>query len=405
MAVGPGTSGEFYTIDGVKVAAVKSGIRYTEKLDLVLIELSEGSSVSGVYTQNDFCAAPVLVTKAHIQNAFPRYFLINTGNANAGTGEEGKTNALQCCDAVASVAGVSVQQVLPFSTGVIGEELPTDKILQSVPQLFESLAEQNWREAAEGILTTDTRSKLVSIKTKISGKEVSITGIAKGSGMIKPDMATMLAFVFTDADIDRELLDQLLADASQKSFNRITIDGDTSTNDCCMLAATGRSSLSVGELQAEDREEFVRALEAVFIKLATEIVKDGEGASKFVSIKVANGKSTAECLNVAYAIAESPLVKTALFASDPNWGRILAVVGRAKVEDLAIEKVTIDIGKLRIASNGSVHPAYSEEKGQEQMDKEEIDITIDLCRGDVSETIWTSDLSHDYIRINAEYRT
>lgn len=405
MAVGSGTSGEFYPITGVKLSATKSGVRYADRLDLVLIEIAEGSCVAGVYTKNDFCAAPVLVTKAHIQNDLPRYFLINTGNANAGTGEQGKTDALRCCDAIAKASGVSVQQVLPYSTGVIGEALPTEKILQAVPDLVEGLAADNWQDAAEGILTTDTRSKLVSVRTVIKGQELSITGIAKGSGMIKPNMATMLAFIFTDAYIDRELLDQLLTSASEKSFNRITIDGDTSTNDCCMLVSTGTANVSVGELEPIDRDQFVEALEGVFTTLAKEIIKDGEGASKFVTITVSNGKSKDECLQVAYLVAESPLVKTALFASDPNWGRILAVVGRAKLANLAIERVTIDIGDVRIVSNGGVDPDYLEERGQQQMDAEEIEITIDLNRGESSETIWTSDLSHDYVRINAEYRT
>ncbi|NKB34184.1 MAG: bifunctional glutamate N-acetyltransferase/amino-acid acetyltransferase ArgJ [Pseudomonadales bacterium] len=405
MAVGSGCTGEFHPVAGIKLAAAKSEIRYADRLDLVLIELAENSSVAGIYTQNAFCAAPVAVTKAHTQNAFPRYFLINTGNANAGTGKSGKLNALRCCQVFADLGGVSVQQVLPFSTGVIGEELPVDKILLAAPILYSDLSENNWPVAAEGILTTDTRPKLVSTQLEIDGKLITITGIAKGSGMIKPNMATMLAYVFTDADIDAELLDQLLRKASNKSFNRITVDGDTSTNDCCMLAATGKANISIGELDATSRSRFVDSLDTVFVELATQLIKDGEGASKFVTVRVESGKSSNECLRVAYAIAESPLVKTALFAADPNWGRILAVVGRADLDDLELDKVIINIGDVGIVSQGGVDPTYTEEQGQAVMDHDDIVITVALQRGDSVESIWTSDLSHDYVSINADYRS
>ena len=405
MAVGPGCSGDFIPVAGVKLAAAKSEIRYPDRLDLVLIELAENSSVAGVYTQNAFCAAPVSVTVAHAQNAYPRYFLINTGNANAGTGEAGKLNALRCCQAVADLGGVAVQQVLPFSTGVIGEELPVEKIVVAVPDMFTSLDPGNWAEAARGILTTDTRHNLISTQLEINGDQITITGIAKASGMIKPNMATMLAFIFTDADIEADLLDQLLRQANNKSLNRITVDGDTSTNDCCMLVATGKANVSIAELDSESRGNFTEALEGVFVELAKQLVKDGEGASKFVSVRVESGKSSEECLQLAYGIAESPLVKTALFASDPNWGRILAVVGRVGLEDLDLEAVTIDIGDMRIVSNGSVDPGYREELGQAQMDADEILIRVCLHRGECEETVWTSDLSHDYVSINADYRS
>jgi len=405
MAVGPGFSGEFYPVSGIKLAAVKCEIRYPDRLDLVLIELARNSRVAGVYTQNSFCAAPVTVAKAHSQNASPRFFLINTGNANAGTGECGKRHTLRCCQSIADLGDVSLQQVLPFSTGVIGERLPVEKILAVAPDLYQELAENNWPNAARGILTTDTRPKLASVQLKVGGKTVVITGIAKGSGMIKPNMATMLGFIFTDADIDAKLLDQLLRNALNKSFNRITIDGDTSTNDCCMLVATGKAEVSIGEHNPEGLKEFIKALESVFINLATELIKDGEGASKFVTIKVTQGVSDNECLRVAYAIAESPLVKTALFASDPNWGRILAAVGRAGVKDLDLNAVTIDIGDVRIVSDGSVDNCYTEAKGQAIMDLDEIEITVSLQRGNCSESVWTSDLSLEYVSINADYRT
>ena len=405
MAVGPGSNEEFHPVAGIRLAAVKSEIRYLGRLDLVLIELAENSSVAGVYTQNSFCAAPVTVAKAHSQNASPRFFLINTGNANAGTGESGKQHALRCCQSISDLGDVSVQQVLPFSTGVIGEELPVEKILAVASDLYQELAKNNWLVAARGILTTDTRPKLTSVQLEVEGKTVAITGIAKGSGMIKPNMATMLGFVFTDAEIDIELLDQFLRNALNKSFNRITIDGDTSTNDCCMLVATGKADISVSELDPIGLEKFVNALESVFINLARELIKDGEGASKFVTVNVTQGASDNECLRVAYAIAESPLVKTALFASDPNWGRILAAVGRAGIEGLDLNAVTIDIGDVRIVSAGSVDSNYTEAKGQAIMALDEIEITVSLQRGSSSESVWTSDLSHDYVSINAGYRT
>ena len=405
MAVGAGCSGEFLPVAGIRLAAVKSEIRYQDRLDLVLIELAENASVAGVYTQNAFCAAPVSVAKAHLLNSFPRYFLINTGNANAGTGEAGKVNALRCCQAIADLADVSVQQVLPFSTGVIGEQLPVEKIVVAAPLAYTSLSETSWKEAAEGILTTDTRRKLLSAQVEIDGKQITITGMAKGSGMIKPNMATMLGFVFTDADIEAELLDELLRAAVAKSFNRITVDGDTSTNDSCMLVATGKADVSIGELNVDQRRQFQAALESLFTSLAIELIKDAEGASKFITVTVANGANLDECQQVAYCIAESPLVKTALFAADPNWGRILAAVGRAGIENLDLDSITIDLGSARIVSAGGVDPDYSEELGQAAMDQDEIEIIVNLNRGSHTETVWTSDLSHDYVSINADYRS
>lgn len=405
MAVGLGCSLDYRSIAGIRLAAVKSKIRYPDQLDLVLIELAEHANVAGVYTQNAFCAAPVALAKAHTQKFCPRYFLINTGNANAGTGETGKVNALRCCQAIAELAGVSAQEVLPFSTGVIGEQLPVEKILAATPRLFIDLSKSSWVEAAEGILTTDTRPKLVSVQLEIDGKQVSITGIAKGSGMIKPNMATMLGFIFTDADIESIVLDELLCDAVGKSFNRITVDGDTSTNDCCMLVATGKSGVSINKLRTHDYGKFKAALESLFVTLATELIKDAEGASKFITITVASGASSLECREVAYCIAESPLVKTALFAEDPNWGRILAAVGRSGLENLDLQSITIDLGSVRIVSGGGVDPSYLEALGQVAMQKEEIIISVNLNRGSFSESVWTSDFSHEYISINSDYRT
>ena len=405
MAVGLGCSLDYRSIAGIRLAAVKSKIRYPDQLDLVLIELAEHANVAGVYTQNAFCAAPVALAKAHTQKFCPRYFLINTGNANAGTGETGKVNALRCCQAIAELAGVSAQEVLPFSTGVIGEQLPVGKILAATPRLFINLSKSSWVEAAEGILTTDTRPKLVSVQLEIDGKQVSITGIAKGSGMIKPNMATMLGFIFTDADIESIVLDELLCDAVGKSFNRITVDGDTSTNDCCMLVATGKSGVSINKLRTHDYGKFKAALESLFVTLATELIKDAEGASKFITITVASGASSLECREVAYCIAESPLVKTALFAEDPNWGRILAAVGRSGLENLDLQSITIDLGSVRIVSGGGVDPSYLEALGQVAMQKEEIVISVNLNRGSFSESVWTSDFSHEYISINSDYRT
>ena len=405
MSVGLGCSLDYNSIAGIRLAAVKSKIKYPDQLDLVLIELSEHANVAGVYTQNAFCAAPVALAKAHAQKFCPRYFLINTGNANAGTGETGNVNALRCCQAIAELAGVSAQEVLPFSTGVIGEQLPVEKILAATPRVFISLSESSWVEAAEGILTTDTRPKLVSVQLEIDGKKVSITGIAKGSGMIKPNMATMLGFIFTDADIESAVLDELLCDAVAKSFNRITVDGDTSSNDCCMLVATGKSGVSINKLSAHDYGQFKAALESLFVTLATELIKDAEGASKFITITVASGASSLECRRVAYSIAESPLVKTAMFGKDPNWGRILAAVGRSGLENLDLQSITIDLGSVRIVSGGGVDPSYLEELGQVAMQKEEIIISVSLNRGTFSESVWTSDLSHEYISINSDYRT
>lgn len=405
MAVGSNKLGVLPVVDGVKLSAIASGIRYADRLDLVLIELSTGSNTVGVFTQNAFCAAPVHVAKSHLQKSNSRYFLINTGNANAGTGERGKLDALECCNALAEKANVKLEQVLPFSTGVIGELLPVQKVIQGIPRAMASLDESEWMPAATGIMTTDTRPKAVSAKIKQNGKEVTICGIAKGSGMIKPNMATLLAFIFTDADIEKDLLKNLLTRLVNRSFNRITVDGDTSTNDSCLLVATGKSDVTVSVENLEYYSAFVEKLDFVFKELAMGIIKDAEGATKFMQINVTGGKDCKECLDVAYTVAESPLVKTALFASDPNWGRILAAVGRAGLKDLDVDRITVDLGNIRLVENGGLADSYTEAAGQAEMNKEEITVTVNLSRGEAAETVWTSDLSHDYIRINAGYRT
>ena len=393
-----------HPVAGIRLAAVQSNVRYLNRLDLVVVEIAAGSTVVGVTTQNAFCAAPVQLLKQHLEQSDAHYFLINTGNANAGTGAAGKVDALVCCKGLAEIAHTGITNVLPFSTGVIGEKLPVEKILLGLPDAFNSLDEGNWLAAATGILTTDTRPKLVSRKILMAGTEVVVTGFAKGAGMIKPNMATMLAYIFTDAQIESEFLKALLDGCVNQSFNRITVDGDTSTNDCCMLTATGKSGVEI-DASHIDIATFREQLASIFVDLATGLIKDAEGASKFVTVDVVGGASAQECLKIAYCVAESPLVKTAVYASDPNWGRILAAVGRAGVEGLDIDRVAIYLGDVRIVAQSSVDEFYTEAAGQAEMDKQEIIIRIDLGRGSERETVWTSDLSIEYVRINADYRS
>jgi glutamate N-acetyltransferase/amino-acid N-acetyltransferase len=366
------------------------------------MEMLEGSTVAGVFTQNSFCAAPITVAKRHLQMGSANYLLINTGNANAGTGEQGIADTLQCCEQVAHEVGANSHQILPFSTGVIGEPLPVDKLLSAIPDVVANLSEQGWAEAAEGILTTDTRPKGASLRVALGDEEVTITGISKGSGMIKPNMATMLGFVATDAAVDEELLHRALRLATEKSFNRITVDSDTSTNDAVILAATGASGVEINE---NNFDLFLAELTEVFVSLAQAIIRDGEGASKFASVVIDGARDTQEALTVAYTIAESPLVKTALTASDANWGRILAAIGRAGVDDLDINRVEVSLNSVLIVEQGARAASYREELGQQAMQEEDIEIRVQLNRGDISETVWTTDLSNEYVRINAEYRT
>ncbi len=397
----PGPSAE---LPGVRLAAAKAGIRYRDRLDLVAVELAPGSETAAVFTRNAFRAAPVEVAAAHLAAASPRYLLINAGNANAGTGEAGLKAVLACCRALARHGGVAAQEVLPFSTGVIGEALPAGRVTAALPRLLARLDAGAWRDAAEGILTTDTRPKTAWRRINLGASSVRIAGIAKGAGMIRPNMATMLAFLFTDAKLGRGQVEALLREHVEHSFNRITVDGDTSTNDACTLTATG-AGLDLTEAGAAELEPFSAALGAVFQHLAQAIIRDAEGAGKFITVRVAEGGTTEECLKVAYAVAESPLVKTACFASDPNWGRILAAVGRAGVDGLDLAGLRIFLGGAPVVANGAPHPDYSEAAGFAAMAGGDIEIDIRLGRGECAGTVWTSDLSHEYVRINAEYRT
>ena len=399
-------SSELLPVAGIRLAAVSAGIKTPGRLDTVLLELAAGSAVAATFTRNAFCAAPVTIAKQHLQGGAPRYLLVNTGNANAGTGEQGLTNALRCCASLAGMADVAASEILPFSTGVIGEHLPVEKIEQVLPQALESLAEDQWQPAAEGILTTDTRPKGSSRCIELDGVAVTLTGIAKGSGMIRPNMATMLAYLATDAAVEQALLQALWSEVVELSFNRVTVDGDTSTNDAAILVATGAAGNDPIESASDPRLAILReALESLAVELAQELVRDGEGASKFVAVEVSGGLTQAECLEVAYTIAHSPLVKTALFASDPNWGRLLAAIGRADVPDLDVARVEVLINGVLIAEQGCRAASYTEEQGIAAMTPAEIAIEVRLQRGDSSATVWTSDLSYDYVRINAEYRT
>lgn len=384
------------------LSAVASGIKSDGSKDLVLIELAPSTVTAGVYTTNAFCAAPVSVTKQHLRSCEAKYLLINSGNANCGMGEIGMDDAFGSCQAVAASTGVRAEEVLPFSTGVIGERLPVAKIQTAIPSLLENLRPTGWSDAALGIMTTDTRPKIGSIEIEIDNGPVTIMGMAKGSGMIRPDMATLLVFLATDAGVRSAMLTELLVAANEISFNRITIDGDTSTNDCCMLSATNQSGVTINQ---SSKDIFLGALKQLCRELAQGIVKDGEGASKFLAVVVEGGKDSAECLRVAYSVAESPLVKTALFASDANWGRFLMAVGKSGVKDLDVCRIDIFLDDVCIVRNGERDADYSEESGSEVMARDELEVTIKLGRGGVRETVWTADLSHDYVRINAEYRT
>ncbi len=405
MAVGPGTLPEFFPVAGVKLGIASAGIKKPGRKDVVVFELAPGSRVAGIFTQNQFCAAPVTVSRQHLARTAPRYLLINTGNANAGTGEQGMRDATACCQALADNAGVRADEVLPFSTGVIGEPLPVGKIVGALPEVLASTAENRWAEAASGIMTTDTRPKGASCQVELNGHTVTISGISKGAGMIRPNMATMLGFIATDARIAPDVLQTLASELGEKSFNRITIDGDTSTNDACMLMASGQYGGPEITADSPELATLREALQQVYLDLAHAIVRDGEGATKFVTIDVSGAASQQEALDVAYTVAHSPLVKTALFASDPNWGRILAAVGRAGVPGLDLNALEIFLGDVCLVREGGRAADYSEERGQAVMDREEITIAIDLKRGDIRETVWTCDFSHDYVTINAEYRT
>jgi len=405
MAVGLGPLSTLHPVPGFELGIASAGIKRPGRKDVVVMRCAEGSSIAGVFTLNAFCAAPVILAKKRVQGRV-RYLLTNTGNANAGTGEPGLQNAQRTCAALAQLTGVDESAVLPFSTGVIGEPLPVEKIEGALQAALDDLSEDHWAEAATGIMTTDTLPKGASRQFQHDGVTVTVTGISKGAGMIRPNMATMLGYVATDAKVTRSVLQDLVRDAANKSFNRITIDGDTSTNDCCMLIATGQAALpEISEASGELFAKLKQAVFDVFMEVAQAIVRDGEGATKFVTVQVNGGGTHQECLDVAYAVAHSPLIKTALFASDPNWGRILAAVGYAGVAQLDVSKIDVFLGDVCIASRGCRAASYTEEQGAAVMAKEEIGIRIELGRGSCSETIWTTDLSHEYVRINAEYRS
>jgi glutamate N-acetyltransferase/amino-acid N-acetyltransferase len=394
-------------VDGVRLGVAQAGIKKPDHDDLTVMELAAGTVTSAVFTTNAFRAAPVLVAEQHLDvNAGkPAYLVINTGNANAGTGEPGMQAARMVCDAVAWHGSTEATQVLPFSTGVIGEPLPAQKIVDAVQSAFGNLSPMGWERAAAAILTTDTRPKLRSVMVEVEGVPCVITGMSKGSGMICPNMATMLAFIATDAKVRRPVLQKLWREVVKDSFNRITVDGDTSTNDAALVCATGRGALEIADEIAPAYGPFRAALLKLATELAHDIVRDGEGATKFVAVSVEQGESSEECDQIARTIAHSPLVKTALFAQDPNWGRLLAAIGRAGVDDLDVSRVTLLINDCLIAEGGARAASYTEEQGVAAMAPEDITIRVLLARGEASATVWTSDLSYEYVRINADYRT
>ncbi len=404
MAVGDIDFPEMNQVSGIKLGTSNAGIKQTERDDILIIEMVETATCAGVFTQNAFCAAPVHVAKDHLQHN-PRWLLINSGNANAGTGEQGMKDAETCCLSLASILKANDQQVLPFSTGVIGENLSVEKIEAVLPKVVSSLSEGHWNKAANAIMTTDTFAKGASKVIEIEGKTITITGISKGAGMIQPNMATMLGFVATDAKISQTLLQKCLFDAVEQSFNRITVDGDTSTNDSCILMASGHSYAPEITENSELYKIFSKAVTDVCKRLAELIIRDGEGATKLIKISVEEAFDNEEALRVGKTIAHSPLVKTAFFASDPNWGRILAAVGRSEIEHVDLEKIEIYLDDVCIVKNGSRSSSYTEEQGQQVMDQEEILVRVILGRGDAKEEVLTCDLSYDYVRINAEYRT
>ncbi|WP_221799204.1 bifunctional glutamate N-acetyltransferase/amino-acid acetyltransferase ArgJ [Oceanobacter mangrovi] len=405
MAVNLTVFEDFVAVKGVRIGITQSAVRYANRDDMVIFELAEGTNVAGVFTRNAFCAAPVQICRTHLQQTSPRYLLINTGNANAGTGKDGFANAERTCQLLADAAGVAVEQILPFSTGVIGEPLNMAAFERGIPAALAALDEANWARAARGIMTTDTLPKGYSKTLTLAGKSVTLTGISKGAGMIKPDMATMLGFIATDAAVEQEILNDWCKRLANSSFNRITIDGDTSTNDSCILMATGQSGLVIGDADSVEAETLFAELKQAFQTLAQAIVRDGEGATKYVTIKVLEAAEQQEALDVAYTVAHSPLVKTAMFASDANWGRILAAVGRAGVKNMDLEKIQIWLDDVRIVENGGRCAGYTEAAGAAVFAQSEFVVTIALGRGDVEETLWTTDLSHEYVTINADYRS
>jgi glutamate N-acetyltransferase / amino-acid N-acetyltransferase len=396
-----------HPVKGVRIGVAMAGVRKANRKDLVVFTLDEGAAVAGVFTTNRFCAAPVQVCQQHLASRKGiRGLVINTGNANAGTGDDGLARARSVCAALAHNLNVAPEQVLPFSTGVIMEVLPADRVIAGLPAALAAAAPHHWLDAAQGIMTTDTLPKATSRQLSIGGKTVNVTGIAKGAGMIRPNMATMLGFMATDAVIDPALMQVLVREAADQSFNRITIDGDTSTNDSFVLIATNQAGHApIGQLESPEGALLREAVFAVARELAQAIVRDGEGATKFITVRVDGGRSKEECRLAAYAIAHSPLVKTAFFASDPNLGRILAAVGYAGIADLDQGLIDLFLDDVHVVVKGGRHPAYQEADGQRVMKQAEITIRVDLHRGPAHATVWTCDLSHDYVSINADYRS
>ena len=398
---------ELRAIAGIRIGVAEAGIRKANRKDLTVVLVDDGASVGGVFTQNRFCAAPVQVCREHLAaNAGVRAIVVNTGNANAGTGEDGLVRARSTCIALARLLEVAPEQVLPFSTGVIMETLPNDRIAAGLPAALADAQPNHWGRAAEGIMTTDTVAKAFSAQAMVGGATITITGISKGAGMIRPNMATMLGFLATDACVAPGVMQQLARELADGSFNRVTIDGDTSTNDSFVVIATNRAqNVPVTSLDNADGQALKAALLSVAQKLAQAIVRDGEGATKFITVRVEGGKTGTECRQVAYAIAHSPLVKTAFYASDPNLGRILAAVGYAGIDDLDQTKIDLYLDDVHVAVRGGRNPAYREEDGQRVMKQSEITVRVDLGRGAAADTVWTCDFSHDYVSINADYRS
>ncbi len=398
---------QLFPVAGVRVGVTEAGVRKANRKDVTVFLLDEGASVGGVFTSNRFCAAPVQICRDRLAAGAPiRALVVNTGNANAGTGEDGLLRARQVSEALAREIGVDAGQVLPFSTGVIMEPLPADRIIAGLPAAMADAQPGHWARAAEGIMTTDTVPKAFSARAMVGGAEITITGISKGAGMIRPNMATMLGFLATDARVDPALMQRLALELAEGSFNRVTIDGDTSTNDSFIVIATNQAANApVTSLDSADGQALKTAMLSVARLLAQAIVRDGEGATKFITVQVDGGKTAAECRQVAYAIAHSPLVKTAFFASDPNLGRILAAVGYAGIEDLDQTRIDLYLDDVHVAVNGGRNPSYREEDGQRVMQRAEITVRVKLGRGTASDTVWTCDLSHDYVSINADYRS
>ncbi|MFZ2739552.1 MAG: bifunctional glutamate N-acetyltransferase/amino-acid acetyltransferase ArgJ [Burkholderiaceae bacterium] len=398
---------QLFPIRGVRIGVTEAGIRKANRKDLTVVLLDSGASVAGVFTQNRFCAAPVQICREHLAAGLGvRAILINTGNANAGTGDDGLVRARSSCVALARQLNLAPEEVLPFSTGVIMEPLPHDRIEAGLPAALADAREDNWLRAAEGIMTTDTVPKAFGAQLMLGGALVSITGISKGAGMIRPNMATMLGFLATDACVSQALMQQLAFELAEGSFNRVTVDGDTSTNDSFVLIASNKAKHApIDSLASADGQALKAALLGVAEQLAQAIVRDGEGATKLITVQVNGGKTAAECRLVAYAIAHSPLVKTAFYASDPNLGRILAAVGYAGIEDLDQAGIDLFLDEVHVAVKGGRNPSYREEDGQRVMQQSEITVRVDLGRGSASETVWTCDLSHDYVSINADYRS